>query len=837
MNKTLKKLLSVVLTMAMIVTSITVYNTTAKAEEEETPNIEVTASVENNMINAKWSQPDVEFATLAYFINEADNIQLDSAHWAKAANGWCWTQANPKEKRTALDTVAKSNDNSIDVSNGGTYVLTVQYLDAEGNVVASGTSNAVTTEKVVNTNLNLKVERYETGIAYLKWSLISGAAKYEVYNADTNELMKTSDSSTTDWTNVTIKQGVTYNLVVKAINAAGEEIAITNNTATAYQANTELNLKASYDGNTAKLTWSEITGASKYVIYDGEKKVATLEAGTLIYNMNDLVENDTHNIVIKALDKDGNAIIISKNTVTVEYSTESKAPAEHRNADFSNATWTKLGVNSGNKYDDTKVPANSVDNTYYINSDNKLDITTWYSIYAPHRKAGYHDERTNCKIPDDAASFTFKQENVTSVWINGNEYGNPSTVFNCQGNCSEISVEALKEGINVITLVINDGTMKTFGIKVAAPLGVDATADATQTTIDPSTVVEWTQMAGTTANGSKVFRDSSVTTSENGSLNGCYAANNSVKWNITDIMNSKAVFGVVRKNTETVIIDGVEYINATDARSTKVYIGSDCIYVDATLLDAPVGKTQYHMITLTGGTALTFILKVEGPKATYKVTLDGKNVATDVVEYKCGNNEQGYYDKTNDIAYLPGATIELNKDIDLTTINLDVKMLKGASIRLSAPTGLRFQTNITSGNNDLSVLESAKVTTGTIITRTEILGDANIDENFVKDDTKTKLDIVNSGWYEGKTGNFCGSIVKLNKSNYDTEFVGVGYVTIKYNDNTEKTIFASVNEKGDNIRSASTVAKSVQQSEKYQNNYTKEQKEIVDAYAKGNSAN
>ena len=34
MNKTLKKILSVVLTLAMIVTSITVYNTTAKAEEE-----------------------------------------------------------------------------------------------------------------------------------------------------------------------------------------------------------------------------------------------------------------------------------------------------------------------------------------------------------------------------------------------------------------------------------------------------------------------------------------------------------------------------------------------------------------------------------------------------------------------------------------------------------------------------------------------------------------------------------------------------------------------------------------------------------------------------------
>lgn len=756
MNKTLKKLLSVVLTLAMIVTSITVYNTTAKAEGDETPNIvdiEVTASVENNMINAKWSQPDVEFATLAYYINYADQIQLDEAHWARAANDHCWTEINPTEKRTALDTVSKSKDRTIDVSKGGTFVLTVQYLDAEGNVVASGTSNAVTTQEVVNTDLNLKVERYETGIAYLKWSLIGGAAKYEVYNADTNELMKTSDSSTTDWTNVTIKQGVTYNLIVKAIDANGEEIAITNNTTTAYQ------------------------------------------------------EMET-------------------TTEPTEPTKPDKAPDEHTNADFSNATWTELSTKAG-----------AVDNRYFINSDHTLSQAVWYGIYAPHSAAAYHNERTACILSDDAASFTFQQRNVTSVWINGTKYTNPSTALNCQGDCTEVSTDFLNEGINVVTIVMSDGKTNTFGIKVDAPLGVDATAEAAQDTIDPATVAEWTQMAGTTANGSKVFKDATVTTSTNGGLDGCYAANASAKWNITDIMNAKAVFGVVRGGTNSVIIDGVEYINAKDARSTKVYIGNDCIYVDAALLDAPEGETQYHMITLTGGTALTFILKVEGPEATYKVTLDGKEVDVIDNKYTCGNNDQGYYDKTNDTAYAPNATIELDKDIDLTTINLDVKMLKGASIRLSAPTGLRFQTNITSGNNDLSVLESAKVTTGTIITTTEILGDANIDENFVKDDTKTKLDIVNSGWYEGKTGNFCGSIVKLDKSNYDTEYVGVGYVTIKYNDNTEKTIFASVNEKGDNIRSASTVAKSVQQSEKYQNNYAKEQKEIVDAYAKGNSAN
>ena len=78
MKRTFKKVLSVVLTLAMVFTSITVYKTTAKADGE----VEVTASVVNNMINAQWSQPDVEFATLAYFINYADDIQLDSAHWA-----------------------------------------------------------------------------------------------------------------------------------------------------------------------------------------------------------------------------------------------------------------------------------------------------------------------------------------------------------------------------------------------------------------------------------------------------------------------------------------------------------------------------------------------------------------------------------------------------------------------------------------------------------------------------------------------------------------------------------------------------------------------------------
>ena len=782
--KRMKKVLSIVLSLAMILTSITVYNTkTTKADDADsaTPvGVEVTASVVNNMINVSWSQPDVEFASLAYFINYADNnIKLDSAHWAKAANGWCWTAVNPTEKRTEISSITKSNDNSIKVLEGGTFVITVQYLDAEGNVVATGTSNAVTTEKLTNTDLNLKVERYETGKAYLGWSIIGGAEKYEVYNADTNELMKTVNNGTDKWTDVAIKQGVTYNLVVKAIDENGEKIAITNNTTTAYQANTNMSLAVSYNGNVATLTWTKITNVSKYKVYDGDDEIAELDANVKEYVMSDLVENVEHNITIKAFDEAGNEITITNNTKTVVYSTTSKAPTEHTKADFSNSLWTTLSTKAG-----------TVDNTYSINSDNTLSTGVWYGIYAPHSKAAYHGERTACILSDDTASFTFQQRNVTSAWINGNEYANPSNALNCQGDCTEISTEYLNAGINVITLVLSDGTYINFGIKVAEPLGVDATAEATQDTIDPSTVTEWKQMNGTTANGSKVYKDSTVTTSTDGGFDGCYAANSSPKWNISDIMNEKPVFGVVRGNTDSVIIDGTEYINAKDARSTKVYIGNDCIYVDSTLLDAPAGETQYHMITLTGGTALTFILKVVGPekKNEYTVTVD--NEATTVEEgennYTFGSAEYGYFDVNNNVIYKSGTTITVTENMEFTSINtLSIEATKGVGIRFADSSGLRFKATITTDNktalNSDAITEGFLITTNDIYTENRFNGKVLTVENKPEDGKK---------WFNDEEGTYCGSVVNI--VDYTRKFVAKAYVTINYVNADAETLESDV---------------------------------------------
>ena len=186
------------------------------------------------------------------------------------------------------------------------------------------------------------------------------------------------------------------------------------------------------------------------------------------------------------------------------------------------------------------------------------------------------------------------------------------------------------------------------------------------------------------------------------------------------------------------------------------------------------------------------------------------------------NNEQGYYDVDKKVAYAPETVITVKSDMNLMSIDLNVEMQNGASIRFKDPTGLRFQTVITSGN-DLSLDEilnnGTVIKTGTIITTSTILGENGVvNDEFVNDNSKLKLNITNSGWYGNTVGTFCGSIVSIAESNYSTDFVGVGYVTIKYtNDNVKpKTIYASSN----NIRSVATVAQNIKnnQEKKYNDN-------------------
>lgn len=253
--------------------------------------------------------------------------------------------------------------------------------------------------------------------------------------------------------------------------------------------------------------------------------------------------------------------------------------------------------------------------------------------------------------------------------------------------------------------------------------------------------------------------------------------------------------------------------------------------------DIEIPKTsfskEYNKLVVTnhyGSETVTIYFKVVSAteKTKYKVTVDG--TPTEVEEgstYTFGDNAQGYYDKTNSVAYASGEKITVNSDITVTSIKLNVAMQKGASVRLATPTGLRFQTVITSGNDIAAsdILNKDFVTTGTLITTFDLF---SANGNVLNKDSKyTNLDIANSGWYNDEVGKFCGSIIKIKTGNYEKKFVGVGYATITYHNGDKYSIYADVNET-DNARSIYYVANAVK--EAGYKNCDATQKAIIDKY-------
>lgn len=239
-------------------------------------------------------------------------------------------------------------------------------------------------------------------------------------------------------------------------------------------------------------------------------------------------------------------------------------------------------------------------------------------------------------------------------------------------------------------------------------------------------------------------------------------------------------------------------------------------------------------IKYAGGEA-TVIIKNEN-ETIYTVSIDGTEK-----QYEEGAtiavpaDGQGYYDVTKKLAYAPGTELKVNENMTLKSIKLSVTMTKGASIRLAAPTGLRFQTTVTSENGD-EILNSTTVKTGTLITTLDLY--KHNGNTLTKDSTYTVLDIANDGWFNDgtktETGKFCGSITKIQSKNYGREFIAVGYATINYSNgdpkNNSKTVYADVT--ANNAKSIKYVAEKVKASEKF-SGYSAAQQAIINKYING----
>lgn len=370
---------------------------------------------------------------------------------------------------------------------------------------------------------------------------------------------------------------------------------------------------------------------------------------------------------------------------------------------------------------------------------------------------------------------------------------------------AEIHVNA-KEWINnnaynVVKVTSKDGSQYVTFIVATGDKAVTSSEETT--TRDPSAVV-WKDIA----NGPGYSYNDNTTVKVENVQKASFAS-------------EQGIYMTVSNTIESVTINGV------DSKKYKTQGAGVVVYLSGLVKGENTINIKY-----VGGEA-TVIIKNEN-ETIYTVSIDGTEK-----QYKEGAtitvpaDGQGYYDVTKKVAYAPGTELTVNENMTLKSIKLSVTMTSGASIRLAAPTGLRFQTTVTSGNeiavDDILDLKTGTVTTGTLITTLDLY--KTHENKLTKDSDYTFLDIANDGWFNDgtktETRKFCGSIIKIQSGNYDREFIAVGYATINYSNGKPKTVYANVTE--NNAKSIQYVAKMVKASDKF-SGYSSEQKAIIDKY-------
>ena len=190
------------------------------------------------------------------------------------------------------------------------------------------------------------------------------------------------------------------------------------------------------------------------------------------------------------------------------------------------------------------------------------------------------------------------------------------------------------------------------------------------------------------------------------------------------------------------------------------------------------------------------------------VLIDGSKVEISDGKVTLGDAKYGYL--CDGKMYAPNTTVKVVDGTTFTSVNeLSVIMANGAGIRYKGNEegtgGIRFQASIASDNMD--AVASSAITEGTLITAKDI-NDA-FKEELTLTYSHAKIDVKNSGWFNGQTGTYCGSICRVNESNYIRNFTARAYVTVNYENADAVTIYSSMGP----VRNISDIAKEVKKQE------------------------
>ena len=178
-----------------------------------------------------------------------------------------------------IGSTTKTNYTDTTASAGYTYYYKVEAVSKVRSAANSANSKAL----AVNSHCARPVVKPDylasSGKPYLKWSAVTGASKYEVYRAGSqNGTYKYIGSTTkTNYTDTTASAGYAYYYKVKAVSkvkTAANSAYSTVVKATCHCAKPVVKIALTQKGG-PKLTWNAVAGAGKYEVYRATSKNGT----------------------------------------------------------------------------------------------------------------------------------------------------------------------------------------------------------------------------------------------------------------------------------------------------------------------------------------------------------------------------------------------------------------------------------------------------------------------------------------------------------------------------------------------------------------------------------
>ena len=216
---------------------------------------------------------------------------------------------------TPTTTTTSTSATVMGLTDGTNYYFTVKAVNELGEGPASNEASATPVAPVTPPSAPTNVSTAAgDGEVMLSWGAVTGATSYEVFESTTSGSYGSTPAATTTSTSATITgltDGTEYYFTVKAVNSAGAGAASTETSATPVgPPAAPTNLIASAGSGHVTLTWSAVTGASSYDVFESTTSGAygttpTTTVTQASATITGLVEGKTYYFTVKAVNAAG----------------------------------------------------------------------------------------------------------------------------------------------------------------------------------------------------------------------------------------------------------------------------------------------------------------------------------------------------------------------------------------------------------------------------------------------------------------------------------------------------------------------------------------------------